>query len=132
RYGRLAPPSQKPASISHAALPPLDWDMVRASGLQDAKDLPVALRPRQLDDRDFAARTIRLSRRRSVGHGGVGGPGADGHELGALFMGQDRAGGGVEMPQVAPGAAHCARVLALTVSICRKCACARYSLDLTS
>ena len=106
--------------------------MYRRSELENAEGPPVALRLRQLDNLDLAASAVRFSRRRSVGHGGGGGPGADRHELGALFMDQDQPGRRVKVPEFAPGATHCARVLALTVSICRKCACARYSLDLTS
>ena len=127
----FAPLANECPAITDCHPPPVLGDVGRGSQLEMSEGAAISqARSRDLDNGDGAARTIRLSRRGSVGHGGVGGPSADRHKLRALFMDQDQAGGGVEEPQVAPGVAHGARVLSLTVSICRRCASARYSVDL--
>src|SRR5262249_9821727 len=115
----------------HALPPAGDVNQGRRLELEVGECPPIALRLRQLDYLDPAAIAGRLGRGRAVGRRRLSGIRLR-KGFGTLLVAGDPAGRGIEVPQVAPGASHCARVLAWTVYICRECAYARYSLDLTS
>jgi len=69
RVGLLAPYREKLASILDALPPALELDEGRGLEQENAEDLPVTGRLRQLDDLDLAGDAIRLDRDPPVGRG---------------------------------------------------------------